>query len=88
MKNYCQKFQSNSYNSETLTGVRTFGHFQSFLAKFGIWLKTPLINHGSLTGLRSSTLLVFTSQIPFSRSQRIDSPLPPPPPPHCIRCWY
>ena len=33
-------FQSFSSNSETLTAVRTFGHFQSFFSK--IWLKTPL----------------------------------------------
>ena len=32
---------SFSSNFETLTGIRTFGHFQSFLAKFGS-KETPL----------------------------------------------
>ena len=33
-------FQSFGFNSETMTGVRTLGHFQSFFNK--IWLKTLL----------------------------------------------
>ena len=86
-------FQSSSSNSETLTGVRTFGHFQSFFSK--IWLKkhsyinqlpwkpnkTYIMNSTSFLPLIDSSNGLPKLKFVESTVFEIIAP-PPPPPPH------